>query len=187
MASFDAIMALVVIVLVLIVGYYIFMWFSEFPITDCSKYGKINTIGNPGGPTCDPGASEYLGLCYNDVWTKEGGVKTAVCTVEYNESFDTYTECGIGIYDLYIGDACDKAKDWPKNMGPGWHKTAACTCQRGGVVTASQYCQLAKENFPYNCPKGSDYFESACYTDACPPLYQRSEICTCRYVGDVKK
>lgn len=187
MVSLNAIITLVILVLVIVIGYYIYAWFATLPITNCAVYGTIHTIGEAGGPICDPGAESYGGLCYNDVWTEEGGTKTAICTVEYPQDYHLYTDCSVGIQDLYIGDACDKATGWPPNMGLGWHKTALCTCQQGGVVTASQYCVLSSDPTPIHCPDGSDYFESACYSTACPSGYKRSEICTCEYIADLPK
>lgn len=141
-------------------------------IVDCDKYGTLAT----GGYSCAPGALEYGGVCYTDNWTMNGGTKTAVCTVEYPGSTQLYTKCGIGIYNLDYGAPCTM-------LGPGWFKTAACTCQSGGEVTTvagGLYCQ--SQGLPSNCPVGSDGVNGAsapCFSQPCPSGYKRTGRCTC--------
>src|SRR5438270_2769619 len=136
MDTANLVIVVIVLVLIIIIGYYVSSWFSSFPLTDCAKYGVIHTIGTTGGPQCSPGAQEYGGVCYTDVWTKNNGKKTAVCTVEYPGSYSLVTDCFLGIGNLYIGDACDTLAGW--TAGPNYYKTAVCTCERGGPITASQ-------------------------------------------------
>lgn len=177
MAGLDTIVSIVSIIIVVVIAYFIYIAINSLPTTDCPKYGNMHAIGSEGGPICDSGAESYGGVCYNDVWTENGGVKTAVCTVKYPGSGDLFTNCGGEIQALSMGDDCSTLPDWTR--GPGWYKTAVCTCQQGGLITADQYCVLADNQEPKNCPEGSDYFESACYTEACPSGLKRTEICTC--------
>lgn len=177
MADLGTLISIVTIIIVIVIGYFIYSWISSLPTTDCPKYGNPHLIGEDGGPECEAGAEEYGGLCYVDTWTANGGRKTAVCTVEYPGDSEVFTNCGGEIQALNIGDDCSTLPDWTR--GPGWYKTAVCTCQQGGSITAAQYCVLAPQQTPNVCPEGSDYFESACYTDACPEGTVRTEICTC--------
>jgi len=185
----DIIAVIVVIIIVLVVGYYIYLYIEkpippvpppsggtipDAPInpvsgtlTDCAKYGT------PVTPTaCPAGTQEYAGYCYTDVWSQYGGTKTAVCTVDYPGGIYLHTQCGIGIYYLNIGDPCPM-------VGDGWFKTATCTCQYGGPITSSEYCQSRGK--PSVCPSGSDTIPgaSSCYSTACPVGYVRTGRCTC--------
>lgn len=181
MENLQAVISLIVLVLVIIVIYYIYAYFSTFPIWDCPKYGNPHSLGLDGGPICDTGAESYGGVCYNDVWTANGGTKTAVCTVEYPGSFEVVTNCFIGIQDIEQGAPCSDIPGW--NRGPGWYKSAVCSCQHGGIVIAGMYCKIADEGTPRHCPDGSDYFESECWSEACPAGYKRTEFCSCSYIG----
>jgi len=84
-----------------------------------------------------------------------------------------HTDCFIGIQDLSMGDKCTM-------LGPGWHKTAVCTCQYKGVVTASKYCE--DQGIAKTCKQGWDYYGAVCYSDACRDGYHRTAICTCTRV-----
>ena len=141
------------------------------PITDCTRFNANQaTVGQLNGPVCPTGTEKYGGICYTDTWTAEGGTKTAVCTVDWGTYGGVYTQCGIGIYDLNYGDPCPM-------VGPGYHKTAWCTCQLRGPITAGQYCQ--SEGGPSQCPEGWDFFGGICTQAACPSGTTRTGICTC--------
>ncbi len=66
----------------------------------------------------------FGGVCYFDTWTKQGETKTAICTVSFGLYEGVHTECGIGIYNSNMGYPCPM-------VGPGYHKTAVRTCQKG--------------------------------------------------------
>lgn len=138
-------------------------------IIDCAKYGNLTAAG---GLTCPTGTQDYGGYCYTDVWTAGGGTKTAVCTVDYGPPYTTYsTHCGIGIYYLNYGDPCPM-------VGPGYYKTAVCTCQYKGLITGYANCQ--SQGYPSQCPIGSDSYEgSTCYSNPCPTGYTRTGRCSC--------
>ena len=135
-------------------------------ITDCNRFGNLSS----GSPVCREGTQQWGGTCYTDVWSQAGGQKTAVCTVSYGSYGGVYTKCGIGIYDLNIGDPCPM-------VGPGYYKTAVCTCQLLGSITADQYCQ--SQGPPSQCPTGTDGIQGLCYTAPCPAGYKRTGRCTC--------
>lgn len=140
-------------------------------ITDCSKYGAQGTpVGQPGGPMCAPGTVLWNGVCDKDLWTQYGGVKTAVETVYYGPYGGVKTKCGIGIYDLDYGAPCPM-------FGPGYFKTAVCTCQYKGYITTANYNQ--KVGVPDTCAADSDYFKGYCVKQACPSGYKRTGPCTC--------
>ena len=138
-------------------------------ITNCNHYG---TRVSP-GEYCPAGKALESGVCYTDVWTQQGGVKTAVCTVNYGSYGGITTSCS-DYYQLYQGDPCPTA-------GANYHKTALCTCQLGGIVTAGQYCQNA--SLPILCPPGTDEFQGGCIGASCPEGYTRTGICTCQKNG----
>jgi len=135
-------------------------------ITDCNKFGTLSTAS----PVCREGTQIWNGTCYTDVWSQAGGTKTALCTVSYGPYNGVYTKCGIGIYDLNYGDPCPM-------VGPGYYKTAVCTCQLQGDITAGQYCQ--SQGPPTQCPSGTDGIQGLCYTAPCPAGYKRTGRCTC--------
>lgn len=136
---------------------------------DCEKYGN-----NIGSPTCKEGTEAFriagVSKCYKDVWSVSGGKKTAICTVDWGSYGGIVTKCGVGIYYLNYGDPCPM-------IGENYYKTAVCTCQYKGVITASQYCQ--SEGFPDQCPTGSDLFAGRCYANSCTDGYTRTARCTC--------
>jgi hypothetical protein len=138
-------------------------------IDDCKTYGNLT----PPGTFCPAGKAYFEGLCYDDVWTKQGGVKTATCTVSYGTYNGVTTSCG-DYYSLNQGDPCPTA-------GPNYHKTAICTCQNGGSVTASAYCQ--NPSSPNACPPGTDNVDGRCIGAACPVGYTRTGLCTCQKNG----
>jgi hypothetical protein len=175
--AYEYLITFIVIVIILVILIYVLAGIaSQTPILDCFFYGYANFIGDADGPVCKPGDSDYGGVCYTDTWTANGGSKTAVCTVSYPDiSPFLITKCGIGIYNLDYGQPCDLIPDWP--YGKGYFKTAVCTCQGGGTVTGSYYCQ--NQGFPDVCPAGTDYYESACYSSACPAGTTRTGICGC--------
>lgn len=135
-------------------------------ITDCNRFGNLSTAS----PVCREGTQIWNGTCYTDVWSQAGGQKTAICTVSYGSYGGVYTKCGIGIYDLNIGDPCPM-------VGPGYYKTAVCTCQLQGSITAGQYCQ--SQGAPTQCPSGTDGIQGLCYSAPCPSGYKRTGRCTC--------
>lgn len=138
-------------------------------LNDCGTYGNRVSTGN----FCPAGKSYYGGVCYTDVWTDQGGVKTGVCSVDYGPYGGVSTDCGQHYY-LNQGDPCLPA-------GSNLHKTALCSCQSGGIVTASQYCQNA--SLPISCPPGTDTFDGGCLGASCPQGYRRTGLCTCQKNG----
>ena len=139
-------------------------------LTDCGHFG--NSV--PSGTFCPAGKADFQGICYDDTWSANGGTKTSICTVDYGPFQQLYTECGIGIYDLDYGAPCTM-------IGPKFFKTAVCTCQQGGVVTAADYCRNPSR--PVSCPPGTDAFGGACYGASCPTGYHRTDRCTCQKNG----
>ena len=141
-------------------------------ITDCASYGNIIKPDLH----CPAGKALFGGFCYDDIWTVNGGTKTAICTVDYGSFRGVHTECGIGIYYLNYGAPCPM-------LGPGYFKTAVCSCQLGGVVTASDYC--ANPSKPTPCPVGTDFLNLAaplapvCLGASCPTGYTRTDVCVC--------
>jgi hypothetical protein len=167
----GSIVTLIVLAIMGVIIYYGYQTFSSFPVTSCSTYANTSAaLGTENGPNCPSGQEYYGGVCYTDYWTEKGGEKTAVCTVSWGEYGGVFTECGIGIYDLNFGDECPM-------VGPGYHKTAVCTCQLRGVVTAAKYCE--DQGIARTCKEGWDYYGSVCYQDPCPEGRHRSAICTC--------
>ena len=138
-------------------------------IENCDHYGNRVAPGD----YCPAGKALFEGLCYTDVWTQQGGVKTSLCTVSYGPYGGISTSCG-DFYQLNEGDPCPTA-------GANYHKTALCTCQLGGVVTASQYCQNA--SLPVSCPPGTDEFQGGCVGASCPEGYSRTGPCKCQKNG----
>lgn len=173
---FELIVFFVILLIIVGIGYYIY---NSFPITDCSKYGKAQL------PSCPEGTQEFAGICYTDNWTKNGGKKTAICSVSYPGDGSLYTNCtgdiGAQIRGIYTGDICSNLSLWDHTDRPGlWVKTAYCTCQRGGTtvtVPGGYNCEGAK--LPNVCPSDTDFFEGVCYGGKCPEGYTRTEICTC--------
>ena len=142
---------------------------SPGAMVDCDQFGH-----NIGAPACKTGTQGFTLAgnthCYKDVWSAQGGTKTAICTIDWGTYGGVVTRCGIGIYDLNIGDPCPM-------VGPGYYKTAVCTCQFKGVITSSQYCQ--SESLPDQCPAGSDLFAGNCYARTCPTGFKRTARCVC--------
>jgi hypothetical protein len=134
-------------------------------ISDCSVYAATVTPA-----TCPTGDAPFGDICYKDVWSSMGGTKTAICTVDYGSYGGVYTECGIGIYYLNYGDPCPM-------VGPGYFKTAVCTCQLRGAITSSQYCQA--DGLQRTCPMDADSFQGSCYKAKCPDGYFRCGACSC--------
>jgi len=144
-------------------------------ITNCSMFAAQRAVrGAPNGPMCKTGTQEFGAICYTDVWTNRGGTKTAVCTVDYGPFGGVVTRCGVGIAALNIGDPCPM-------IGQDYYKTAVCTCQLKGVITASQYCQ--SQGMPDQCPPGWDFLADNCFAEACPNGFVRTEVCTCTPVS----
>lgn len=176
---------ILIIAVIVLIFYFIYVFFQDIAdfFGDIPKYcASSAAIGQPGGPTCGTG-KEYGGICYEDTWstnkngTPTGGVKTAICTVKYPGDSSLFTNCGGEIQALNMGDSCSDLPDWTR--GPGWYKTALCTCQYGGIVTASKYCQETPDKYPIICPSGSDFYDGVCYKEACPEGYYRSAVCSC--------
>ena len=182
---------LVIIFLVIIVAVVWYVWFYEptqplddiivpgappsGSITNCSTYeAKVISIGEPGGPECKPGTVLWDGLCYKDLWTQAGGVKTGYDRVYYGPYGGVKTKCGIGIYYLQYGAPCPM-------IGPDYYKTAVCTCQYKGSISASLYNQ--SEGLPDTCPVGSDAFKHKCFIAPCPSGYKRTAECVCSPVS----
>lgn len=172
----GTIIGLIVLGVIGVIIYFVYEAIASAPTTSCTTYAHTSAaLGTENGPGCAAGQDYYGGVCYNDYWTAEGGTKTAICTVDYGPYGGVFTECGIGIFDLNQGDTCPASLS--PQLGTGWHKTAVCTCQYKGIVTASKYCQSA--GIAQTCKPGWDYYGSVCYQDPCPDGYYRSAICTC--------
>ena len=170
------IIALVVLIAIVVIGFFIYRAVSNITIlpvtTDCGTYAtRSAALGTEFGPQCPTGTQVYGGVCYEDVWTENGGVKVAVCSVYYGEYGGVVTRCGVGIYDLEYGAPCPM-------IGPDYYKTAVCTCQYKGEITGSIYCQ--DKGIADICQPDWDYFEGICYYQSCPEGYFRSEICSCQ-------
>ena len=170
----EAIFTIVILIVLAVIGYIIYVLYEVYnslPTTNCSEFASDSAaIGTENGPKCPPGTDEYVGVCYKDVWTAEGGEKVAVCSVYWGVFDGVVTDCSIGIQNLSFGDPCPM-------VGEDYHKTALCTCQLRGEVTASLYCQ--DEGIATICKKDWDYFEAICYFHSCPSNLRRTEICTC--------
>lgn len=167
----GAVFGLIFLAIIGVIIYYVKTWYDDLPSTSCATYNNNSAaLGTENGPTCPEGQNYYKGVCYTDVWTKEGGVKTAVCTVDWGSFGGVSTDCYIGIQDLFFGDDCPM-------VGPDYHKTAVCTCQLRGVVTAEKYC--IDRGIATTCKPGWDFYASVCYQDACPSGTYRSALCTC--------
>ena len=113
-----------------------------------------------------------------DLPTPAGAKRTAACTMDFGPYGGVYTDCG----DTRITDAQHGA-DMSKDFGPGWHKTAACTIQKGGIVTS---CELYGQGCnPGEVKEGSMCYEPprpgyhcdlvTCYKD-CPATYKNAGI-----------
>lgn len=128
------------------------------PITDCGRFGEISSPDR-----CDePGFRDWWGLrCYTDQCNNDGGRRTASCTCDFGPIRDVVTDCG-----RFYNQPCP----------PGWHKTAICTCQQGGIVTD---CGRYGESRDAKCPTDSDEFAGSCYRQRCPEGYRRTASCTC--------
>ncbi len=167
----GTITGLIFLAIIGVIIYYSVIIYNSIPTTSCSQFANTSAaLGTENGPNCPEGQNYYGGVCYTDYWTQQGGTKTAICTVDWGSYGGIETDCFIGIQDLSIGDDCPM-------VGPGYHKTAICTCQLRGIVTAAKYCQ--SQGIATTCKPGWDYYGSVCYQDPCPEGYYRSAICTC--------
>ena len=175
--SFEAIVSFGWLILAIVIIYLIYSYIESFGTISAKYCATRADIGDPGGPTCRPGAVEFEGICYVDKWTQYGGVKTAPLTVEYPGDSALFTNCGGEIQALNQGDTCSNLPDWTR--GPGWFKTAVCTCQHGGIVTAAQYGIEDVEPYPTHCPPDADFYGGICYKEKCPNGTYRSYVCTC--------
>lgn len=142
---------------------------SPGSIVNCEEFGH-----DIGAPICGPGTQGYTiassTSCYKDVWSANGGKKVAICSVYWGAYGGVYTKCGIGIYDLNIGDPCTM-------VGPNYYKTAVCTCQYKGEITSDKYCEYV--GLPDQCPPGSEFFAGRCFSKPCPVGFKRTARCTC--------
>ncbi len=109
-----------------------------------------------------------------DLPTPPGATRTAACTMDFGPYGGVYTDCG----DTRITSAQHGA-DMSKDFGPGWHKTAACTIQKGGIVTScelyGQGCnpgEVKVGSMCYELPRPGYHCDLLnCYRD-CPPGYK---------------
>jgi len=170
----GTLIGIIILAVIGVIAYYGYQIYESFPSTNCFKYARESAaIGTENGPGCAAGDAQYGGVCYVDNWTQGGGKKTAVCTVDWGSYGGVVTNCSIGIQNLNIGDECPM-------LGTGYHKTATCTCQLRGVVTASKYC--INRGIAKTCKQGWDYYGGVCYADACPDGYKRTAVCTCQKI-----
>jgi hypothetical protein len=149
------------------------------PTTDCARFAvSVAKIGEPNGPTCPTGSQIWAGQCYKNIWSVDGGTKTATCRINYGSYGGVQTKCGVGVYNLDYGAPCPAVDNY---FGPGYHKTAVCTCQFRGVVTGAANCKPVGP--PNVCPTGWDFFGGACYQTPCPANAIRTGPCTCTVPG----
>lgn len=88
---------------------------------------------------CPPGFTDFWGgTCYTDQCIKDGGKRTASCSCDFGSNIEVSgIDCGT-IGPLGDGAPCDF-------LGPGWFKTTACNCQKGGLLTnCARYGQSAE-------------------------------------------
>jgi len=169
--NYGLLIGFIVFIIIIIAIYFAYRYVADLiPNVSTNFCAESAALGTENGPGCEPGKNYLGGLCYTDYWTAEGGEKTAVCTVNYGTYGGLVTDCFIGIQDLSIGDKCTM-------VGPGYHKTAVCTCQKKGIVTAAKYCE--SPTIPETCKPGWDYYGTVCYKNACPAGSKRTSICGC--------
>jgi hypothetical protein len=109
-----------------------------------------------------------------DLPTPAGAKRTAACTMDFGPYGGVYTNCS----DTRITNA-KLGEDLSQHFGDGYHKTALCTVQKGGVVTSCElYGQGCEEGYEkhgsmcYEKPKPGFHCDLVtCYKD-CPPNYR---------------
>ena len=143
--------------------------------TDCRGICPANTwdagiscgrivAPRPVVPKVCPSTHEYWGgVCYKKC--PDGGRRTGPITCDYGAYGGVVTNCGNN-YGLKDGDMCPA-------YGSQYHKTALCTCQKGGQVSAAPYSspvglctQFSRPGSCYTCPSGAVDEAGLCYSPA---------------------
>ena len=184
MAGLGTLITLIIILIVVALGYFLYQWYESLADTSGGYCQSCSATGEDGGPMCPAGYVYYGGLCYIDRWTKFGGTKTASCSISYSG------ECNGAGYGCYVditqqlapGTLCDDGNvpGWnPANVGyfvvNGYNTNY---CAKGG--THDIWCDEGDAGGqPTICPDDADYFESECCKAKCPSDKVRTELCTC--------
>lgn len=145
----------------------------------CAKRTYSRGAGDPPPNKCPQGYSIFEDLCYIDC--PYGGKRTASDTCSFGAYKGVATRCNIGIDDIQMGDECTNlawAKIDPnhtiaKDKGHGWYKTAACSCQKGGLISSVHFDKLAHKV----CPEGQLYDAGLCYGLTKPGYKCKDETC----------
>ena len=121
----------------------------------CAKKSYGRGAGTAVVASCPSDRQLWGGLCYTKC--PSGGTRTASATCNFGTYGGVKTNClsSAGITALNMGDVCHR---W----GSNYHKTAACTCQLGGIVTAAQWGGSVIPT--YGCPAGKQNDAGLCYT-----------------------
>lgn len=181
--TLSAIILVIAIVIIAMVAYFVYQYYQRIPSNDTAYCAPCSPIGDSNGPSCPEGYVEYWGVCYVDRWTKYGGTKTGVCSVEYPDCSGAGYGCYVDItQDLEPGTECT-----PENI-PGWtsgegyfvvNGSTTNYCAKGG--THEIWCDRGTNGgSPGVCPDDSDYFEGFCCTAKCPSGTKRTEYCICQ-------
>lgn len=102
-------------------------------------------VGVPLKGVCPKDRDHWGGLCYKAC--PKGSKRTASCTCDFGKYGRVYTNARAGIGKLKLGQECtpNNGVDFRKignnrqiykDAGKGWHKSAAWSCQKGGIVTS---------------------------------------------------
>lgn len=183
----TALTFVIIAIVAVIVGYIFYLVISDIiyrinhflPVhTNCSDYDSrpgTGSIGSENGPVCPEGQLGFEGVCYEDTWTANGGVKTLECTVYYGPYGGVRTKLNnADLYALNYGESCETIPGFTV----GWFKTAEYTCQYRGAISADLYC--IRTGIPRICKPGWDYFEAICYYGSCPAGTYRTAACSCQ-------
>lgn len=133
--------------------------FAPIPLllTDCDKYGSTNKLTAKNCPNGD----FYGGLCYRSC--AAGSKRTAACTCDYGTAPEVWTDCA-----KFANGPCPD----------GWFKSAACTCQRGGIETnCDKYGAIGPPQ--EQCGPGEEPGPAGFCYKPCPPGTHRTAVCTC--------
>lgn len=182
--TLSAVILIVAIVIISLMAYFIYQYYQTLPSNNTAYCADCQPLGSPTGPGCHEGYDYYGGVCYVDRWTKFGGTKTAVCSVEYPG------ECSGAGYGCYVditqelppGTECtaDNIPGW--SSGEGYFVVNGITtnyCAKGG--THEIWCDRGTQGGAADvCPNGGDYFEGWCCPNKCPAGQTRTEYCICQ-------